>query len=250
MPFFRPTAELTGKRLSSHTIAAFMAAQGISSPSLISAQIPMPGRLLRFLLRDRAISYWTDPKNRWLRSTSEGDSYILTDAGLTKVRDRLSAKAAGQSVTTNSVLAELDVICGGLSGEPMVTFHEPTIEFPPTSGPNLYPDEISDRDMFFEGASTQIFVNCAERSAAAREACIRHYGCECTVCGFGFERTYGQLGRGFIHVHHVKPLAEIGKAYLVDPIADLRPVCPNCHAMLHAGSTILTIEQLKAMLRP
>ncbi len=36
------------------------------------------------------------------------------------------------------------------------------------------------------------------------------------------------MGEGFIHVHHLKPLSEVGYEYRVDPIRDLRPVCPNC----------------------
>ena len=31
----------------------------------------------------------------------------------------------------------------------------------------------------------------------------------------------------------------------VDPVKDLRPVCPNCHAMLHKQTPALNIEKLK-----
>jgi hypothetical protein len=31
----------------------------------------------------------------------------------------------------------------------------------------------------------------------------------------------------FLHVHHLRELAALGKEYEVDPITDLRPVCPN-----------------------
>jgi len=34
-------------------------------------------------------------------------------------------------------------------------------------------------------------------------------------------------------VHHLVPISKIGKKYRVDPIKDLRPVCPNCHAVIH-----------------
>ena len=44
---------------------------------------------------------------------------------------------------------------------------------------------------------------------------------------------YGEIGKDFIHVHHLIPLNEIGKEYIVDYKNDLIPVCPNCHAMLH-----------------
>ena len=33
--------------------------------------------------------------------------------------------------------------------------------------------------------------------------------------------------KDLIQVHHLVPLSAIGKKYRVDPIRDLRPVCPN-----------------------
>jgi 5-methylcytosine-specific restriction protein A len=44
-------------------------------------------------------------------------------------------------------------------------------------------------------------------------------------------------------------LAQVGGEYQVDPIADLRPVCPNCHAMLHSRRpTPLSIAELKRII--
>jgi hypothetical protein len=59
---------------------------------------------------------------------------------------------------------------------------------------------------------------------------------------------YGTRGAGFIHVHHLKPLSKIRKNYK-DPMKDLIPVCPNCHSMLHRESEILSIAQLKKIVR-
>jgi predicted HNH restriction endonuclease len=61
---------------------------------------------------------------------------------------------------------------------------------------------------------------------------------------FDFVDYYGDLGDGFIHVHHRRLIAECGGEYVVDPIADLIPVCPNCHAMLHRGTTPPSVEEL------
>jgi hypothetical protein len=97
-----------------------------------------------------------------------------------------------------------------------------------------------------EGALRRVVSSEYERNPAARRACIEHYGASCFVCGFSFEAVYGELGHGFIHVHHLIPVSSIGKEYLVDPIADLRPVCPNCHAMLHYEDPPLTVEELQA----
>jgi predicted HNH restriction endonuclease len=68
------------------------------------------------------------------------------------------------------------------------------------------------------------------------------------VCGFDFVAAYGELGDGFIHVHHVRPLSDIGEEYEVDPIKDLRPVCPNCHAMIHRVLRAMSIERLKSII--
>jgi 5-methylcytosine-specific restriction protein A len=115
------------------------------------------------------------------------------------------------------------------------------------SGQSPYPDEVEDDD-HSEGAVTRITVNRYERDAKARDKCIDHYGAICSVCGFDFRQKYGVIGEGFIHVHHLVPISEIGASYRLDPIDDLRPVCPNCHAMLHKKKPPFTIAELSAML--
>lgn len=110
------------------------------------------------------------------------------------------------------------------------------------------PKDIPQRETYFEGAKSTVTVNAYERSDTAREACIAHHGLACAVCGFDFERIYGKLGSGFIHIHHVVPIRSIREEYQVDPIADLIPVCPNCHAMIHRVEPALTVGQLKRYL--
>jgi len=60
---------------------------------------------------------------------------------------------------------------------------------------------------------------------------------------------YGEVGRDIIHVHHLKPLAEIGEKYRVDPINDLRPVCPNCHVIIHTRNPPYSIDEVMAILK-
>lgn len=115
--------------------------------------------------------------------------------------------------------------------------------------PERPPEELPEPDTYIEGAKQQITVNAYERNPAARRRCLEHYGTMCAVCAFNFEAVYGELGKGFIHVHHLRPLAEVGEAYALDPIADLRPVCPNCHAMLHARAVTLSIEDLRSLIQ-
>lgn len=100
-----------------------------------------------------------------------------------------------------------------------------------------------------EGAATCVLVNRYERSLQARRRCIEHYGTACRVCGLDFASRYGPIGAGFIHVHHLRALSSMGVSRRVDPVKDLRPVCPNCHAMLHTRTPPYTIRELRAMVR-
>jgi 5-methylcytosine-specific restriction enzyme A len=102
------------------------------------------------------------------------------------------------------------------------------------------------KEIYTEGSVNQVTLTKYERNPFARNACIDHYGFSCTVCNFNFEHVYGSLGKEFIHVHHLIPVSSIKKEYVVDPVADLRPVCPNCHAMLHRKKEGITIEILKS----
>lgn len=74
------------------------------------------------------------------------------------------------------------------------------------------------------------------------------HGSACAVCGFDFGIAFGEEFSGKIEVHHKKPISEIGKNYVVDPVNDLVPVCPNCHMMLHSKPMgVYTIEELSEM---
>ncbi|MBK8806257.1 MAG: HNH endonuclease [Bacteroidales bacterium] len=70
----------------------------------------------------------------------------------------------------------------------------------------------------------------------------------CVVCGFDFEKVYGEIGKGFIHVHHLIPVSQIGKSYQINPISDLRPICPNCHAMIHLKNSPREIDEMRELI--
>ena len=103
---------------------------------------------------------------------------------------------------------------------------------------------INSPELLYEGKSYNVMINKYERDPQARRMCIEMYGCFCNACNFNFESQYGNMGKNYIHVHHTVPLSKIGKEYLIDVKKDLVPVCPNCHAMIHASSPILTISEL------
>lgn len=114
---------------------------------------------------------------------------------------------------------------------------------------NIEPSEVSPDEHFTEGAARQVLVNTYERDARARKICIAYYGPTCVVCNFNFGAVYGRFADGFIHVHHIKPLSEIGREYSVDPIRDLRPVCPNCHAVLHLGGKLRNTDEVAELVQ-
>ncbi len=122
------------------------------------------------------------------------------------------------------------------------TLNKESVNFPEEIDVNNYTD-------LFEGAKKQVYVNSYERNSSARERCIKHYGARCIICGFDFEEVYGKVGKDVIHVHHLKPLHEIGETYRVDPINDLRPVCPNCHVIIHKNNPPYSIDEVIAMIK-
>ncbi len=111
------------------------------------------------------------------------------------------------------------------------------------------PEELSTTPTFAEGATKRILVNAHERDPRARKLCIEYHGTSCTACGLSLGDQYGATGEGLIHVHHLKPLAEIGEEYEVDPISDMRPVCPNCHAIIHRRRPAYSIYEIEQFLK-
>lgn len=109
-------------------------------------------------------------------------------------------------------------------------------------------NEVFPAEQLFEGAVRYETVKAYERDTKARARCIEAHGAVCAVCGFDFGINYGAPAAGFIHVHHIRALASIGTQYEVNPIEDLRPVCPNCHAVIHMTNPPRTIEEVRDLL--
>lgn len=101
---------------------------------------------------------------------------------------------------------------------------------------------------FVEGQMQQVTSTTHERNLQARAACIAHYGTRCSICNFDFARFYGAIGEGLIHVHHITPIATMSGSYHIDPIRDLRPVCPNCHAIIHRRNPPYALDEIAALM--
>ncbi len=103
---------------------------------------------------------------------------------------------------------------------------------------------------YVEGTPVTRLVSYYERNPDLRSAAVAIHGTRCQVCGMSFAERYGDLGEGYIEVHHLKPVSDYEGEVVVDPKTDMAVVCPNCHRMLHRGENgPLTIEALRDLLQ-
>lgn len=109
------------------------------------------------------------------------------------------------------------------------------------------PEEITS-STYQEGLAEKVLVNRYERDPGARRACIDHYGAVCAACRVDLTSRYGFAATGLIHVHHLLPVAARGTVYHLDPIRELRPVCPNCHSVIHRRTPPYSIEEVRTFL--
>ena len=79
--------------------------------------------------------------------------------------------------------------------------------------------------------------------------CLAIHGHACLICGADLGAIYGELGEGFIHVHHIRPLSGTRQERETDPEKDLIPVCPNCHAVVHRGGVTRSPDEIRSALR-
>jgi putative restriction endonuclease len=99
-----------------------------------------------------------------------------------------------------------------------------------------------------EGKKVAVYTTKYERSKTNRDKALKIHGYSCCICGINFKDKYGDLGEGFIHVHHVKPLYELDAEVVIDPVNDLVPVCPNCHAIIHRRkNNVISIDEMKQL---
>jgi predicted HNH restriction endonuclease len=99
-----------------------------------------------------------------------------------------------------------------------------------------------------EGAEVLRLLSIRERDPDLRKACLDIHGYRCFVCGNDLGEIYGEIGKGFIHVHHLRPLGRCKIAQRTDPKKDLIPVCPNCHSIIHRGGGTRSPEEIRMYL--
>ena len=120
-----------------------------------------------------------------------------------------------------------------------------------TRAVSLPVDALPDDLAALEGQTRKVMVRHRQRERRLRQAKIRQamgsgngrLRCEVPGCGFDFFETYGELGKEFAFVHHLKGLAARGRPSKTS-LDDLAIVCGNCHAMIHLGGQCRPLDGL------
>ena len=100
-----------------------------------------------------------------------------------------------------------------------------------------------------EGSKKQRYTSYYERNPKLRHQALSIHGYTCMACNFNFEKAYGEKGKGYIHVHHIKPISDAGEG-LVNPATDMIVLCANCHSIVHRDrNNTLSLEELKRLLK-
>lgn len=99
-----------------------------------------------------------------------------------------------------------------------------------------------------EGLMQETIFFRKQRNRLLRSLCAERDNYTCQVCGFNFEKAYGERGKGFIEIHHTKPLSSYDGVHEVQ-IEDLVALCSNCHSMIHYGGNLLSVDELRERLK-
>ena len=112
-------------------------------------------------------------------------------------------------------------------------------------------------DTITEGKVSTKTAIVKERSQKLRRAAIEHYTVDgkivCSVCGFDFKKIYGELGDGYIQMHHENPVYQYSddgfETYISEAVKNMKPLCANCHCMVHRNKgRLISITELKAIM--
>lgn len=123
-----------------------------------------------------------------------------------------------------------------------------------------YTDKSSDSEVNYEvyehtegkkeGKQKLYYTTKYERDPRNRSEAIKIHGLKCKICSFDYSEIYGELGKGFIEIHHIKPLSNLVEEIIINPETDLVPVCSNCHRMIHRTRFITySISEIKNIIK-
>lgn len=87
----------------------------------------------------------------------------------------------------------------------------------------------------------------------AKEHYSRNGKLYCSACNFNFENFYGEIGNGFIEIHHLNPIfarEDNFEQSLNEALNGVVPVCANCHRIIHRkNDQLLSISSLRELIR-
>ncbi len=110
-------------------------------------------------------------------------------------------------------------------------------------------EHLPPKQNYEEGATREITRELRFRDSRLKKAAILIRGCKCEICGFEFEESYGELGSGYIEIHHLRPLSKAKKSRPTS-IEEVALVCANCHRVLHRhGAKPIPLEQLRRVVQ-
>ena len=109
-----------------------------------------------------------------------------------------------------------------------------------------------------EGTLTMVKTKVYKRSSKLRQHAINYYTSsegrvKCKVCCFDFEDFYGEYGKGFIEIHHQKPVFQFDGddtlKTIKDALENVIPVCSNCHRMIHRSRlNTLSLNEIRVFI--
>ena len=82
---------------------------------------------------------------------------------------------------------------------------------------------------------------------ALATSCVSVHGMACAACGFDFGSTYGPAGNGIVQFHSLRTWRNRGGQLPLDPVLDLRPICANCHAVIHSAARPYSLRHMRAL---
>lgn len=103
------------------------------------------------------------------------------------------------------------------------------------------------KERYVEGRLIDVAMQRRERSSAARRACLEAYGFSCFACKANLKALYTGLSVEVIHVHHEEPLSASNGERAFDPVKTMKPVCPNCHAVIHSRTPPYSVAEVASM---
>lgn len=113
---------------------------------------------------------------------------------------------------------------------------------------------ISDKKLYKEGKlKLEIHIKRERNPKVVKEAkklfINKNKRLYCELCGFDFEKVYGELGKNFIEGHHIKPISDMDEGDITN-VKDIKMLCSNCHRMVHRGiKRGIDLEEIKSIIK-